>query len=180
MRITALRLSVCAAIVLGAGFFTVVQVAPQSPAVAPPAVDRFAPIAWMTGDWRALTSPQAGHKPITIEHRMHPILGGKALSFVTTFNGVEHDRGLFAYDPERKVIAFWNPSADGDLTIGTVSEQSGYILLDLSVTDSSGITASHHVQVRRLGADDYDWALYNHTASDSRQILSLHYHRIAN
>ena len=110
----------------------------------------------MVGDWQAVTAQRPGQQPVTIEHHMRRVLSGKALSFTTTFNGVENYQGLFAYDAARKLVAFWYPSADGDLTSGTVSQQKDYTLLDFTVVNGDGTTAPYQVHIAPTGANDYD------------------------
>jgi hypothetical protein len=138
-----------------------------------------APILWMTGSWRAETPASAGEHPVMIEEHIASVLSGKAVAFTSTFNGVQQYQGLFAYDAAKKAIVFWYPSASGELTSGTVSQQGGYLLLDLQVADSDGNSTPFQVRIKPVGADDYDWTLYGHSSSEWKAMLSLHYHRVA-
>jgi hypothetical protein len=136
-----------------------------------------APITWMIGDWRAQATQASGQKPTQIDQHIASILGGKALSFSTFFNGVQQYQGLFAYDAGKKAIAFWYPSADGEITSGTVSQQGDYLVLDFQVVDADGADTLYQVRIRRQGMNEYEWALYSHSASEWKQVLSLRYRR---
>jgi len=134
---------------------------------------------WMVGDWRAQPTAPSGQKSITIEQHITSILGGKALSFTTFFNGVQRYQGLFAYDAEKKAIAFWYPSASGEITSGTGSQQGDYFLLDFQQVDAAGTVTPFQVRILPQGPDAYDWTLYGRSASDWKQMLSLRYQRIS-
>ena len=153
---------------------------PMHPSALSPTADPLAPIIWMTGSWRAETPTSGEGHAITIEQRISSILGGKAVAFSTTFDGVQRYQGLFAYDAARKAIVFWYPSASGELTTGTVSPQDGYLLLEFQVTDNEGATTPFQVHIKPAGADGYNWTLYGRTDSDWKAMLSLQYHRVGN
>lgn len=146
----------------------------QAPAAA--ATSPLASISWMQGTWTTQAAPP-GQAPVQIEQHISSVLGGQAMSFSTSFNGVQQYQGLFAYDPARKVIAFWYPSADGELTSGTVSRQEDYLLWDFQVTSSDGTATPFQVHIKQVGSDDYDWTIYSASGSDWKQMFSLHYHR---
>jgi len=143
--------------------------------------DPLAPISWMVGTWKAqVTSPGGGAKSVPVDLHIESVLGGKALGFTTSFSGVPTYQGLFAYDPAKRVIAFWYPSADGELTVGTVTPQDGYLLLDFQVTDSNGGATHFQSRMKRVGQDDYDWTLYSMAGTEPKKIFAVHYHRVEN
>jgi hypothetical protein len=142
--------------------------------------DPLAPIAWMTGTWKAQVPSPGGGDPIPVDLRIYSVLGGKAIGFTTSFSGVPQYQGIFAYDPAQKAIAFWYPSADGELTVGTITPQADYLLMDFHVTDSAGVATHFQTHLKRAGQDDYDWTLFSLSGSDLKQLFAVHYHRTAN
>jgi hypothetical protein len=153
----------------------------QAPA---PAADstiagELAPIAWMQGTWIAQTTPPPGQVPIVIEQTVTAAVAGKALSFSTTFNGKPQYQGLFAWDPGKKAIAFWYPSAQGEITAGTVSRAQDYYLWTFQVTSPNGMVTPFQVHIKPTGPNDYDWTLLGLSGSDWKEMFSLHYKRKA-
>lgn len=136
-------------------------------------------IAWMQGTWTATTTPPPGKPPIVIENQVSSVLGGQALSFTTSFNGVQQYQGLFAFDPGSKEVAFWYPSAAGELTVGTITPAQDYLLEDFQVTSAAGAVTPFQVHIQRTGKDEYDWTLYTKSGTDWKSLFTLHYHRKA-
>lgn len=136
-------------------------------------------ITWMQGTWTATTTPPPGKPPIVIENQVSSVLGGQALSFTTSFNGVQQYQGLFAFDPASREIAFWYPSSAGELTVGTITPAQNYILEDFQVTSPSGASTPFQVHIQRTGKDQYDWTLYTKSDTDWKALFTLHYHRKA-
>ena len=142
--------------------------------------DPLAPISWMVGSWKAQVTTPDGAKTVPVDLHIESVLGGKALGFTTAFRGVPTYQGLFAYDAAKKAIAFWYPSADGELTVGPVTPKDDYLLLDFQVTDSNGGATHFQSRMKRAGQDDYDWTLYSMAGAEPKQIFAVHYHRVAN
>lgn len=142
--------------------------------------DPLAPIAWMVGTWKAEVTTPGGQKTVPVDLHIESVLGGKALGFTTSFSGHQTYQGLFAYDAAKKAIAFWYPSADGELTVGTVTPKDDFLLLDFEVTDSAGATTHFQSHMKRAGQDDYYWTLYSMAGTEPKQIFAVHYHRVAN
>ena len=142
--------------------------------------DPLAPISWMVGSWKAQVTTPDGAKTVPVDLHIESVLGGKALGFTTAFRGVPTYQGLFAYDAAKKAIAFWYPSADGELTVGTVTPQDDYLLLDFQVTDSNGGATHFQSRMKRVGENDYDWTLYSMAGTEPKQIFAVHYRRVAN
>jgi hypothetical protein len=142
--------------------------------------DPLAPISWMVGTWKAQVKSPDGAKTVPVDLHIESVLGGKALGFTTSFNGAPTYQGLFAYDAAKKAIVFWYPSADGELTVGTVTPKDDYLLLDFQVTDSNGAATHFQSHMKRAGPDDYDWTLYSMAGPEPKQIFAVHYHRVAN
>ena len=136
-------------------------------------------ITWMEGTWTATTTPPPGKPPIVIDNQVSSVLGGQALSFSTSFNGVQQYQGLFAFDPASKEIAFWYPSAAGELTVGTVTPAQDFILEDFQVTSPSGGSTPFQVHIQRTGKDAYNWTLFTKSGTDWKSLFTLHYHRKA-
>ena len=123
--------------------------------------------------------PPNAQKPMVVEQKFTMVLNGKVLAFTTSFDGNMQYQGLFAYDSADKVIAFWYPSASGELTRGTLKPQQDSLLLDFQVTDASGTVTPYQVRIHQTGGDGYDWTLFSKDSSEPKQMMALHYKRTA-
>jgi Protein of unknown function (DUF1579) len=153
--------------------------APQQAAPAAPAGDPIFPIRWMTGTWTSQVMPPNAQKAMTVEQKFTMVLNGRVLAFTTSFDGTMQYQGLFAYDAAKKCVVFWYPSADGELTRGTLTPQQDSLLLDFEVTDASGKVTPYQVRIHQTGGDGYDWTLFNKDGSGWKQLTALHYKRTA-
>lgn len=140
--------------------------------------DPMAPIAWLAGGtWKAeLPSPNGGGKT-KIEQRMERTLGGKAIRFVTKFDGVVQYEGFFAYDAAKKHIFFAYPSASGDLTTGITSKEPGGLLSDFTISNGDGTTAHYQIHMKKDGMDDYTWSLFSNSGGVWSPAFEVKYHR---
>ena len=151
---------------------------PQQAAPAA-AGDPMFPIRWMTGTWTSQVMPPNAQKPITVEQKFTMVLNGRVLAFTTSFDGTMQYQGLFAYDAAQKAIVCWYPSADGELTRGTLTPQQDSLLFDFEVTDAAGKVTPYQVRIHQTGGDGYDWTLFDKDGSGWKQLTALHYKRTA-
>jgi len=126
-----------------------------------PAADPMASIAWLAGDWEAEPKGAAPSSAMTkVAYHFRPVLGGKALSVETTFNGTGRFQGMIAYDPARKSVAVWYLTANGDSTEGTMTPADGFALFDLTVTSEQGKSTHLQLHIVHVDADHYRWEIY--------------------
>jgi hypothetical protein len=124
-------------------------------------VDPMGTIAWMAGDWEAEAKGPAPNAPvIKVVNHYRPMLGGKALSVETTFNGADRYRGMIGYDPAKKAVAFWYLMTTGESTEGTVAPGEGFSLFDFNVTSAEGKSTHAQVHIAKVDADHYRWEYY--------------------
>jgi hypothetical protein len=140
--------------------------------------DAMASIAWLAGDWEA-ERPPATTATTKVAYHFHSILGGKALSIETTFNGNPRFDGLIAYDPARKTVALWYVTATGESTTGTMTPQDGAALFDLTVTSLEGKSTHLQVHIVHVDADHYRWEIYaDPKGTGMSKLLETSYHRV--
>lgn len=140
--------------------------------------DALAPLAWLVGGtWKATVPSRSGGADTKIEQRMERTLGGKAIRFVTKFDGVEQYEGFFVYDAVMKQIIFGYPSASGDVTRGVASEEQGGLLMDFVISNADGTPAHYQVHIKKSGADDYTWSLFANSGGSWSPMFEVKYHR---
>jgi hypothetical protein len=146
---------------------------------ANPAADPLAPVAWLAGGtWKAEVPSPNGGANTKIEQRVERVLGGKAIRFATTFNGVEQYEGFFAWDAAKKQIVFSYPSAAGDVTTGVATEApAGGVVMDFSIDTADGTAAKYEVRIRKVGPDDYTWSLFASSGATWAPMFEVKYHR---
>ncbi len=151
------------------------QMRAQTPAPSP--ADPLAPIAWMAGGaWHGEVNGPTG-KLTKIDTRIERILNGKALNFITKFDGVVQYQGFFAFDAAKKSIVFAYPSADGSLAVGTVEQKADSLIWDFRMTEATGSVDHFQVHLHQDGVDDYTWALFAPQADSWSKLFEIHYHR---
>ena len=143
-------------------------------------VDPLAPVAWLAGGtWKAEVPNPNGGANTKIEQKMERALGGKAIRFATTFNGVEQYEGFFSWDAAKKQIVFSYPSATGDVTNGVAAEApAGGVVMDFTIDNADGTAAKYEVRIKKAGADDYTWSLFTASATGALvPMFEVKYHR---
>jgi hypothetical protein len=129
------------------------------------------------GTWHGdVTGPNG--KPTKIDTRIDRELGGKALNFSTSFDGVQQYQGYFAYDTAKKSIVFSYPSADGGIASGTVAQTGDSQVWDFTMTEATGSIGHYQVHTHQTGPDDYTWALFQPQGDSWMKLFEVHYHRI--
>ena len=140
--------------------------------------DGMASIAWLAGDWEA-ERPGASTATTKVAYHFHTILGGKAMSIETTFNGNPRFEGMIGYDPARKSVAVWYLTATGESTSGTMTPTDGAALFDLTVTSLEGKSSHLQVHVVHVDADHYRWEIYaDPKGTGMSKLLETSYHRV--
>jgi hypothetical protein len=142
------------------------------------AADPLAPVAWLVGGtWKAEVPNPNGGAARKIEQRMERTLGGKAVRFVTKFDGVVEYEGFFAYDAAKKQVVFAYPSASGDVTTGIVAAAPEGLLMDFTISDAQATATHYQVHVKKSGPDDYTWALFASADGGWSPLFQVKYHR---
>src|SRR6266496_66896 len=143
---------------IGAGGFAIVCAHAQTPTPSAAALE---PIAFLTAhEWDAKLpdSPEGKKKKIharftwtqsrqAIRISNELVIDGKASPYID---------GLYAWDPQQHVIAFWYVDAKGSLTKGTVKMEEGKLVHEFQEIESDGRTADYVSRVTPHGSEAWD------------------------
>lgn len=119
------------------------------------------PIAFLTThEWEAKLPDSAGGKKRMIHAQFSWSQNGQAIrisnQFVTDGKPTPYIDGLYAWDPQRRVIAFWYVSADGSLTEGTVKAEGGKLVHEFHEIQADGKAADFVARVTPLGNEGWE------------------------
>ncbi len=76
--------------------------------------------------------------------------------FVTDGKASPYIDGLYAADPQQRVIVFWYVSAEGSLTKGTVIMEDGKLVHEFQEIEPDGKTAEYVARVTPHGNEAWD------------------------
>ena len=102
-----------------------------------PSTNPLAPIEWTVGDWHATAKAPNGSST-EIDNHIYWSETHTAIFFLTKFNGQPHYSGMYAYDTERKQIAFWYVDTDGNFTQGVARSEGKRLLQEFTGTKTDG------------------------------------------
>jgi hypothetical protein len=111
-----------------------------------------APLAFLTAhEWDAKLSDTPGEKKRKIHAQFKWAPSGQAIrisnQFVTDGGSVPYIDGLYAWDPQQRVIVFWYVGAEGSFTQGTVRSEAGTLMHQFKQTQADGKTAEFVARV---------------------------------
>ena len=130
----------------------------QTPAPAPPAP--LSPIAFFTAhEWDARLPDSPDGKKMKIHAQFTWAQNRQAIrisnQFVIDGKATPYIDGLYAWDPQQHVIAFWYVDAKGSLSKGTVKQENGNLVHEFEEIQTDGKTASFMARVTPQG--DRGW-----------------------
>ena len=141
--------------------------------------DPMAPVSWMAGKWVGEVKAPGDAKATVIASTFEPVLGGKMLKIQTSFDGKGTYEGMFGYDPEKKAIAFWYLTAEGESVTGTVIPQAEYLLFDFEIAKPGEKSQHLQTHIHQDDANHYTWALFADTKGTGWvKLFDVHYHRV--
>jgi hypothetical protein len=108
------------------------------------------------------------HRVIRISNEL--VTDGKASPYID---------GLYAWDPQERVIVFWYVDARGSLTKGTVKMEDGKLAHEFQETEPDGKTAGYVARVTPLGNEAWDNEIFARTANGLTPLVKVRY-EIAN
>jgi hypothetical protein len=143
---------------IGAGGFAIVCAHAQTPAPSAAALE---PIAFLTAhEWDAKLpdSPEGKKKKIHARFTWTPSRQAIRISneLATDGKASPYIDGLYAWDPQQRVIVFWYVSTEGSLTKGTVRMEDGKIVHEFQETQLDGKTAEYVARVTPHGDQSWD------------------------
>ncbi len=162
---------------IGAGGFAIVYAHAQTPAPSAAALE---PIAFLTAhEWDAKLpdSPEGKKKKIHARFTWTP--SGQAIrisnELVTDGKASPYIDGLYAWDPQQRVIVFWYVSAEGSLTKGTVRMEDGKLVHEFQETQPDGKTAEYVARVTPHGDQSWDNEILARKANDLTGLVKVRY-----
>ncbi len=162
---------------IGAGGFAIVYAHAQTPAPSAAALE---PIAFLTAhEWDAKLpdSPEGKKKKIHARFTWTP--SGQAIrisnELVTDGKASPYIDGLYAWDPQQRVIVFWYVSAEGSLTKGTVRMEDGKLVHEFQETQPDGKTAEYVARVTPHGDQSWDNEILARKANDLTALVKVRY-----
>lgn len=152
---------------------------PQPP-VKPTAPSPLESISWMAGSWAAEAKPAGAPRPYKILTKFTPQLDGRVIAMETNFDGQLVYQGMYAFDPAKKVIAFWYVTPNGESIRGTVAPQGADQLYDFLMTLTNGIDLHFQTKVHLVDNDHYTWSLFTtiNKGATWDKLFAVEYHRV--
>jgi len=162
---------------IGAGGFAIVYAHAQTPAPSAAALE---PIAFFTAhEWDAKLPDSPGGKKKKIHARFTWTPSRQAIrisnELVTDGKASPYIDGLYAWDPQQRVIVFWYVSAQGSLTKGTVRMEGGKLVHEFQETQPDGKTAEYVARVIPHGDQSWDNEILARKANDLTALVKVRY-----
>lgn len=132
-----------------------------------------AAIEWTVGDWHATATPHNG-KPVQIDNHIYWSETHTAIFFLTRFDGEPHYSGMYAYDPERRQIAFWYVDSDGNFTRGVARTEGKRLVQEFTGTKTDGTQESLKSYLDpNAGGSSYHWQVLR--GDNPKPLIELDY-----
>ena len=162
---------------IGASGFAIVYAQAQTPAPSAAALE---PIAFFTAhEWDAKLpdSPEGKKKKIHARFTWTPSRQAIRISneLVTDGKASPYIDGLYAWDPQQRVIVFWYVSAQGSLTKGTVRMEGGKLVHEFQETQPDGKTAEFVARVTPHGNEGWDNEIFARKANGLTPLVKVRY-----
>jgi hypothetical protein len=162
---------------IGAGAIAILHAHAQT---SVPSIAALEPIAFLTThEWDAelADSPEGKKKKIharftwaqnrqAIRISNELVTGGKASPYID---------GLYAWDPQQRVIVFWYVDAKGSLTKGVVKMEDGKLVHEFQEIEPDGKTADYVARVTPHGNEGWDNEIFARTANGLTPLVKVRY-----
>jgi hypothetical protein len=160
-----------------ASAFAIVCAHTQTPAPSAVALE---PIAFLTAhEWDAKLPDSPDGKKKKIHARFTWTQNRQAVrisnELVTDGRASPYIDGLYAWDPQQRVIVFWYVDAKGGLTKGTVKLEDGKLVHEFQETGPDGKTAEYVARVTPHGDQSWDNEIFARKANDLTLLVSVRY-----
>ncbi len=83
--------------------------------------------------------------------------------------------GLYVWDPQQHVIAFWYVDAKGSLTKGTVKMEEGKLIHEFQEIESDGRTADYVSRVTPHGSEAWDNEIFARKGNGLTPLVKVRY-----
>jgi hypothetical protein len=158
----------------GACAIALVYARAETPA---PAVE---PIAFLTAhEWDAKLPDSPDGKKKKIHARFTWTQNRQAIrvsnELVTDGKANPYIDGLYAWDPQQRVIVFWYVDAKGSLTKGTVKLEDGKLVHEFQETQPDGKTAEYVARVTPHGNEAWDNEIFARKGNGLTPLVKVRY-----
>ncbi len=162
---------------IGAGGFAIVYAHAQTPAPSAAALE---PIAFLTAhEWDAKLPDSPEGKKKKIHARFTWTQNRQAIrisnELITDEKASPYIDGLYAWDPQQRVIVFWYVDAEGSLTKGSVKMEDGKLVHEFQETQPDGKTAEFVARVMPHGNEAWDNEIFARKASGLTALVKVRY-----
>ncbi len=94
------------------------------------------------------------------------VMDGKASPYID---------GLYAWDPQQRLIVFWYVDAKGSLTKGTVKMENGKLVHQFQETEPDGKTADYVARITPQGNEAWDNEIFAQEGNDLTSVAKVRY-----
>jgi len=141
------------------------------------------PIAFLTAhEWEAKLPDSPDGKKKRIHARFTWAQNRQAIrisnELVTDGKASPYIDGLYAWDPQQRVIVFWYVDAKGSLTNGTVKMEEGRLVHEFQEIESEGTTAEYIARVTRHGTEAWDNEIFARKGSSLTPLVKVRYEAV--
>jgi hypothetical protein len=162
---------------IGAGGFAIMYAQAQTPAPSAAALE---PIAFFTAhEWDAKLPDSPEGKKKKIHARFTWTQNRQAIrisnELVTDEKARPYIDGLYAWDPQQRVIVFWYVDAEGSLTKGTVKMKDGKLVHEFQETQPDGKTTEFVARVTPHGNEGWDNEIFARKANGLTPLVKVRY-----
>jgi dipeptidyl aminopeptidase/acylaminoacyl peptidase len=171
------RINLAITILAAAGAIATGSVRAQ---ISPTAAEQLKPIAFLTThEWDAKLPDSPDGKKIKIHARFSWAQNRQAIrvsnEFVTDGHGSPYIEGLYAWDPQQRVIVFCYVDAKGGLTKGTVKSEDGQLVHEFQETQPDGQTAQYVARVTPHKEEAWDNEIFARKGDTLTAVVKVHY-----
>jgi hypothetical protein len=162
---------------IGASTVAIMRAYAQTSAPSAAALE---PIAFLTAhEWDAKLPDSPEGKKKKIHARFTWTQNRQAIrvsnELVTDGKASPYIDGLYAWDPQQRVIVFWYVSAEGSLTKGTVRMEDGNLVHEFQETQPDGKTAEFVARVTPHGNEGWDNEIFARKANGLTPLVKVRY-----
>jgi hypothetical protein len=141
------------------------------------------PIAFLTAhEWDAKLPDSPEGKKKKIHARFTWAQNRQAIrisnELVTDGKASPYIDGLYAWDPEQRVIVFWYVDAKGSLTKGTVKMEEGKLVHEFQETEPDGRTADYLSRVTPHGSEAWDNEIFTRKGNGLTPLVKVRYEAV--
>jgi hypothetical protein len=162
---------------IGVGAIAIPYTHAQTPGPSAPALE---PIAFLTThEWDAKLPDSPEGKKKKIHARFTWAQNRQAIcisnELVTDGKASPYIDGMYAWDPQQRVIVFWYVDAKGSLTKGRVKMEDGKLVHEFQETEPDGKTAEYVARVTPHGNEAWDNEILARTANGLTPLVKVRY-----